>query len=289
MIAMIDRSLPETISASSAPTPAEGSVGQDRDRMDEALVQNAEHDVHGDDRREDQPQLVGERGAEGERRALEIDLHADGQCCSSVFTVSIGLPRRPQRRAGGEVERHRRRGKLADVIDRERRRLLDDARNRAQRHLLRRLARERSTVTYRSLSAAGPALELRLDLEHDAILVRLGEDRRHQALPERVVQRVVDRRRRDSEPARGGAVELDVRLQPAVGEDRWRRRRAPARASIGRRACAPRCRAPSRRHASTVNWYCVRLTRASIVRSCTGCMYSEMPSTCGELSAAGGG
>src|SRR5439155_1108063 len=30
---------------------------------------------------------------------------------------------------------------------------------------------------------------------------------------------------------------------------------------------------------STVNWYWVRLTRSSIVRSCTGCMYSVMPST----------
>ena len=30
---------------------------------------------------------------------------------------------------------------------------------------------------------------------------------------------------------------------------------------------------------SSTNWYCVRLTDASMVRSCTGCMNSEMPGT----------
>ena len=35
--------------------------GQDGDRVDEALVQHAEHDVHGDDRRQHQQQLVRQR------------------------------------------------------------------------------------------------------------------------------------------------------------------------------------------------------------------------------------
>ena len=39
--------------------------------MDEALVEDAQHDIDGDDRREDQEQLVRERRLEGERRALE--------------------------------------------------------------------------------------------------------------------------------------------------------------------------------------------------------------------------
>ncbi len=34
---------------------------------------------------------------------------------------------------------------------------------------------------------------------------------------------------------------------------------------------------------SIVYWYCVRLTRSSTLRSCTGCMYSVIPSTADEL------
>ena len=65
-------------------------------------------------------------------------------------------------------------------------------------------------------SSARPALELRLHFEHHAVLVRLREDGRDEALAERVVERVVDRRRRDAEPARRVAVDVDVRLQALV-------------------------------------------------------------------------
>ena len=44
---------------------------EDRDRVDEALVEHAQHDVDRDDRGEDQQQLVAERRLEGQRRALE--------------------------------------------------------------------------------------------------------------------------------------------------------------------------------------------------------------------------
>ena len=52
---------------------ADAGRGQGRengDRMDEALVEHAQHDIHGDDRRRDQQQLIGQRGLEGRRRAL---------------------------------------------------------------------------------------------------------------------------------------------------------------------------------------------------------------------------
>ena len=39
--------------------------------MDVAFVEDAEHDVDGDDRGQDQPELVRERRAEGERRRVE--------------------------------------------------------------------------------------------------------------------------------------------------------------------------------------------------------------------------
>ena len=44
---------------------------EDRDRMDEALVEHAQHDIDGDDRGQDQEQLVGQRRLERQRRALE--------------------------------------------------------------------------------------------------------------------------------------------------------------------------------------------------------------------------
>jgi len=40
--------------------------------------------------------------------------------------------------------------------------------------------------------------------------------------------------------------------------------------------------------ASTVNWYCVRLTRSSMVRSCTGLHVEREPSTFFSRSAGAG-
>ena len=65
-------------------------------------------------------------------------------------------------------------------------------------------------------SAARPRWNSGCDLEHHAVLVRLREYRRHQPLAEGAVQGAVDGRGRDAEPARRGAVELDIRLQPAI-------------------------------------------------------------------------
>ena len=99
-----------------------------------------------------------------------------------------------------------------------------------ERHLLRRLpGTGRGRRRCRS-SAPGPLLELGLHLQHHAVLVRLREDGRDQALAERVVERVVDRRRRDAEPARGLAVDLDDRPAGRGPAGRSRRRRAAAAA-----------------------------------------------------------
>ena len=99
---------------------------QDRDRVDVALVQHAEHDVHRDDRGEDQPAAVGERACERERRALEAWSATLAGTPSSCCALLDRLDRVAERRAGREVERDRRRGKLADVIDGQRRRALAD-------------------------------------------------------------------------------------------------------------------------------------------------------------------
>ncbi len=52
---------------------------ENRDRMDEALVEHAEHDIHGHDGGREQEQFVRQRGLERLRRALEGDLKARRQ------------------------------------------------------------------------------------------------------------------------------------------------------------------------------------------------------------------
>ena len=47
--------------------------------MDVALIQDAEHDVDGDERGEDEQRLVGERGLERGGGALEGHVDADGE------------------------------------------------------------------------------------------------------------------------------------------------------------------------------------------------------------------
>ena len=92
---------------------------ENRDRMDVALVQHAQHDVDRDERREDQQRLVGQRGLERLRRcpgsgAWMLARHVRVPSCA----LSIAVDRVAQRRAGRQVERERHDGKLALVIDR---------------------------------------------------------------------------------------------------------------------------------------------------------------------------
>ena len=56
--------------------------------------------------------------------------------------------------------------------------------------------------------------ELRVDLEHDVVLVQLRVHRRHEPLAERVVQRVVDHLRRDAEPRRRLPIDRERGLEP---------------------------------------------------------------------------
>ncbi len=93
--------------------------------------------------------------------------------------------------------------------------LSTDLGDRRQPDLLRRLSGDRRRHVD-AVERRQSALEFRLHLEHDAVLIRLREDRRHQALAERVVQRVVDRGGCDAQSAGRRPVELDVSLQPAI-------------------------------------------------------------------------
>ncbi len=102
-----------------------GKGGENRDGMDVAFVENAEHDVDDDERGKDEERLVLEGGLKGGGRALEggvdagrklqllVDLVDDGD------GVADGL-------AGGEVEGNGGRGELSLVIDGERGGLFDE-------------------------------------------------------------------------------------------------------------------------------------------------------------------
>ena len=88
-----------------------GKRGQDRDRVDEALVEHPKHDIHGRNRRREQEHLVRQRRLEGLRCALE----ADGETRRKVNLLqrlSDRIDRLAERPARREVERDRRHRKL---------------------------------------------------------------------------------------------------------------------------------------------------------------------------------
>ena len=96
--------------------------------------------------------------------------------------------------------------------------------------------------------------------------------RRDQPLAERVVERVVDGRDADAEAAGGVAVDVDEGLQAAVLQVAGDVGELRAAAAADRPAVGTHSPRRSASGSSSVNWYCVRLTRSSMVRSCTGCM-----------------
>ena len=79
MMATISRSRWKSISASSAPTPADGRVERIVIGMHEALVQHAQNDINRHQRGQNQQPFVRERAFEGRGRALVIGDHAGRQ------------------------------------------------------------------------------------------------------------------------------------------------------------------------------------------------------------------
>ena len=77
--AMTLKSVRQIISASSAPTPAEGRVERIVIGMNVAFVEHAEDDVDGHERRKNQKWLVDQRGLKGLRRSLKAGLNARRQ------------------------------------------------------------------------------------------------------------------------------------------------------------------------------------------------------------------
>ena len=102
--------------------------------MNEALVEHAQHDIHGEERGGDEQRHVGQRRLEDLRRALKTPLHA-GRHVQFLGGLLDDVRRLAERDAGREVEGKRHGRKLALVIDRKTgvRRL--EVRDAAQRHL----------------------------------------------------------------------------------------------------------------------------------------------------------
>ena len=71
MNAMIVKSVPRDEQRKDRTAPGRGQRGDDRERMDEAFIQDAEHEIDGHQRSQNQEGLVGEGGLEYLRRALE--------------------------------------------------------------------------------------------------------------------------------------------------------------------------------------------------------------------------
>ena len=184
-----------------------GQRRENRDRMNVALVQHAQHDVHGHERGEDQQRLVGQRGLKGFGRALEIGLNARRQA-ELVFGLRNRPHRRAQRFAAGQVEGDGDDGELSLVIHRQGGGGLLDARKRAQR---RHAAAGGANVDVGQIFR--PAVQLGLGFQHDAVLVQLREQDKYLPLAEGVVQRVVDHLRRDPQPRGGIAIDHHLGLQ----------------------------------------------------------------------------
>ena len=132
----------------------------------------------------------------------------------------------------------------------------------------------------------GIALEARVDLEHDAILVALGVDGRDLPLGEGIVEGVVDVLDAHAEP-RGGRlpVDGDVGLQPALlavaGDVDEAGHLAQRSTHLGHPG-VERIESPGSR---SVSWYSARPWRAPTRMSCDGVMNTLMPSTAGKRPA----
>ena len=155
---------------------------------------------------------------------------------SACWIASTAAPSEYARRG---IERDGGRRELAEMGDQQRPGALLDMHDGRQRHLAVGRRRRRRQIDRRQ--PVERLLQRRIELHDHAILVRLGVDRRDDALAEGIVERVVDGRRRDAEAARGGAVDDEIDRQALllqvagdVGELRQLVEAAPP-------AAAPRC------------------------------------------------
>ena len=169
--------------------------------MDQALVEDPEHDIERDQRREDQPGLVVQGGLEGSRRPLEGPVDAGGHS----DPVEGILHRGGRIRKGHirrKVERNGRGRELALVVYAKRRVRRPKSAERRQRHLL-----STGGAHINIVERFGTLPEFRRRLHYHPVLIQRVVDRRYLPLPEQVIERGVDHSRRNAQP--GGRVTVD--------------------------------------------------------------------------------
>src|SRR2546429_684662 len=92
-----------------------GQRREDRDRVDVALVEDAEHDVDGDERGQGEDGLIGQRGLKRLGRALEARPNG-GRQADVTFGTLDGGHRVAERDARGQIERERHRREEALMV-----------------------------------------------------------------------------------------------------------------------------------------------------------------------------
>ena len=182
----------------------------DRDRMDHALIENTQNDVHGDERGQDQDRRAAQRTLKCLRAALEAggDRRRQVHCLHRLLDRRYGIA---DRRARSEVEAQGYRGELALVVDRDRRDCLRDGGELAQRDFA---ATRRGGVN--PAQRIRPELQARIDLQDHVVLVQRGVDLGDMPLAESVVQERIDDRGVDAEPRGDISVDLDLQNLPSA-------------------------------------------------------------------------
>ena len=84
--------------------------------MDVAFIEHAQHDVHREQRRQNQPRHIGERRLERLRGALKAAVNVGGHA-NLTFNFLRGIDGFTKRHAQRQIERERHRWKLPLVID----------------------------------------------------------------------------------------------------------------------------------------------------------------------------
>src|ERR1700732_384006 len=178
--------------------------------MDVAFVENAENDVTGDESRENQERLARQGGLESLCRALKTCIDRNWHADFTLGRID-GIHGVAQRDIRSSVKRKGYDRKLALVIHGESRRLLLEAGKRAQWNL-----RPVRGLHVDNFQRVWVLRELSIDLQHDVILIQLGEHRGDLPLTERVVERFVNGLRKNAKARGGVAVNDEIGFKALV-------------------------------------------------------------------------
>src|SRR5690348_17864250 len=150
--------------------------------MNEALVKDTKNDISREDRSQNQDALSPQGILEDLRRALETGRDARRQALLALQILDRGdrVAKRGPRR---QVERDRHRGLLALVIDLQRAHSAHELGHGGERH-----DRARRGLQIDAVERLWTALEFRLGLQNDLVVVRGSVDRGDLARAEGVVE-----------------------------------------------------------------------------------------------------